>query len=456
MEPIFRRNAVRSWVISLVIAVGGLGWSWETDGADFQAADAVLKPYEGPAARERVPADSLHGLVMCGYQGWFNTPGDGGQVGFVHYQDKQGRFDADHCSIDFWPDLSEAAAEEKVPTPLRHRDGSTAYVYSSRDPRIIDRHFRWMQEYGISGVFVQRFVAEIRVPKRAENFNTVLTGVRAAANAHGRVWALMYDTSNCENFAAFRRDWEQLTTRFQLGKDPAYLHHRGKPLVALWGLFAKRPGSIPFFRQAMALVRQSGFSVMLGTDSSWRTDDGPEGEAVRELIAAADVLSPWQVGRYDLEAFPGYFHRTVEPDAVWCRRRGVDYLPVVFPGFSWWNLQGRQFDAIPRHRGRFLQRQIAAYDQLGAKMLYVAMFDEMDEGTCIMKVHSSPPEGGRCRFLSYAPDPPDHYLKLVGAAARTWRKYAATEENQRHVSKSLRRGESAFTVTDNTKKSRSE
>ena len=143
----------------IMAVIGVLWWPAMTRGVDFRAADALLKPYDGPTARERVPADSLYGLVMCGYQGWFNTPGDGGQVGFVHYQDKQGRFDADHCSIDFWPDLAEAEADEKAATALRHPDGSTAYVYSSRDPRIIDRHFRWMQEYGISGVFVQRFVA---------------------------------------------------------------------------------------------------------------------------------------------------------------------------------------------------------------------------------------------------------------------------------------------------------
>ena len=67
-------------------------------------------------------AESLFGKVMCGYQGWFVTPADGEGMGWRHYGfDKQGQ-----CHIDLWPDVSELEADERVDTPLKFADGSTA------------------------------------------------------------------------------------------------------------------------------------------------------------------------------------------------------------------------------------------------------------------------------------------------------------------------------------------
>lgn len=48
-------------------------------------------------------------------------------------------------------------------------------------------------------------------------------------------------------------------------------------------------------------------------------------------------------------------------------------------------------NAIPRLQGRFFWSQITAAKRAGADMLYVAMFDEVDEGTAIFKVTNDPP-----------------------------------------------------------------
>jgi hypothetical protein len=160
---------------------------------------------------------------------------------------------------------------------------------------------------------------------------------------------------------------------------------------------------------------------MLGSCSSWRTGHGKVADEVRAVVNTADILSPWTVGRYNLRTFPAYYERVIKPDFAYCRKRNIAYLPVIFPGFSWGNLKQRDFNLIPRHGGTFFQLQIDRCFTLGARMLYVAMFDELDEGTAIMKVHPSPPTGGRCRFLSNAPREPDHYLKLTGAAACRWK-----------------------------------
>ncbi len=64
-----------------------------------------------------------------------------------------------------------------------------------------------------------------------------------------------------------------------------------------------------------------------------------------------------------------------------------DYMLVVFPGFSWNNLKrnGRP-NQIPRLRGEFLWRPAYHAKMAGAKMLKIAMFDEVDEGAAILKV----------------------------------------------------------------------
>ena len=46
-------------------------------------------------------------------------------------------------------------------------------------------------------------------------------------------------------------------------------------------------------------------------------------------------------------------------------------------------------------------------------MLYVAMFDEMDEGTAIFKTNQHPPVG-ESSFLAEPNLPSDHYLWLTG------------------------------------------
>jgi len=74
--------------------------------------------------------DSYKGLIMTGYQGWFNAPGDGADKDWTHYQ-KNGVFKPGDCTIDFWPDITEY--ERIYKTAFRYADGSPAYVFSSYD-----------------------------------------------------------------------------------------------------------------------------------------------------------------------------------------------------------------------------------------------------------------------------------------------------------------------------------
>jgi hypothetical protein len=54
-------------------------------------------------------------------------------------------------------------------------------------------------------------------------------------------------------------------------------------------------------------------------------------------------------------------------------------------------------------------------------MIYVAMFDEVDEGTAIFKCTNDPPVGEGVSFLTYDGLPSDHYLRLVGQGGKMLR-----------------------------------
>jgi hypothetical protein len=80
----------------------------------------------------------------------------------------------------------------------------------------------------------------------------------------------------------------------------------------------------------------------------------------------------------------------IKPDLDTLSSRGIDYLPVVFPGFSYWN-KGRHspdhpLNEIPRNGGRFWWRQVYNAISAGCSMIYGAMFDEVDEGTAMFKL----------------------------------------------------------------------
>ncbi len=235
-------------------------------------------------------------------------------------------------------------------------------------------------------------------------------------------------------------DWRQLRTRMKLGEDPAYLHHRGKPVVAVWGIGFNdhRAYTLEECRRLIEFLKSDGCTVMLGVPTYWREqkNDAVPDPALHEILALADVLSPWTVGRYrSPDDAARYAEKQIKPDLAWCAEHRLDYLPVIFPGFSWNNMYGKSTSAIARRRGEFFWRQFRETKSAGASMLYVAMFDEVDEGTAIFKcTNDVPPESEAplCDLRRIA-------FRLLPAAHRPGREDAAKRDPHRQSAASTQR-----------------
>ena len=370
----------------------------------------------------RVRFKSIRNLVMAGYQGWFNTPEDGAGLGWKHFE-KEKEFKPGKCTIDLWPDVSEY--EKTYETAFKLPDETPAKVFSSYDASTTDLHFKWMKQYGIDGVFMQRFVVSIRNQKGKDNYNKILNNAVLSAEKYDRAICLMYDLSGMEagEEDILIRDWKELCEKYKLvsRNNNHYVYHHGKPLVAVWGIGFndRRKYGYEQVKKIIDFLKSEGCSILVGVPTHWRTltIDAVSDTRLLELVKQADIVHPWLVGRFDNHTYEPY-RKSIEEDIKWCKANGKDYMPVLFPGFSWHNMKkDAPQNMIPRLGGRFFWKQVKGAVDAGAESLYLAMFDEIDEGTAFFKCTNTPPVG-ESSFITYEGEAPDHYLWLAGEAAK--------------------------------------
>lgn len=362
---------------------------------------------------------------MAGYQGWFNTPSDGADRGWYHYQ-KNNVFEPGNCSIDLWPDMKEYKV--KYPTSFKLDQGETAYVFSSFDESTIDLHFKWMKDYGIDGVFLQRFIVTLKTESGRKHSYKVLKSVLSAAKKYDRVIAIMYDLSGMEDkdYTILLNDWKSIENEFGINdrtRYSNYLFHNSKPLVAVWGVGFndKRRYGLETSEKIVDSLKNNetgSCSVLLGVPTHWRTlsNDCVNDQRLHTILEKVDIIHPWFVGRFDENKYDTFLP-LITADLAWCKAHNKDYVPTVFPGFSWYNMKkGSPLNQIPRNKGNFMWKQFAGSIQSGAEMIYVAMFDEIDEATAIFKCAHKVPTG-ESKFVSMDSGiGSDHYLWLTGQA----------------------------------------
>jgi hypothetical protein len=374
-----------------------------------------------PPRAKAVDASTLRHKVLCGYQGWFRCPGDSAERGWRHWSRNTTKLTPDTLTFEMWPDTSELTDDEKYPAPgFTLPDGKPAHLFSSAHPKTVERHFQWMRQYGIDGVFLQRFLVELGDPST----DKVLGHVRTAVENTGRVYAICYDLSGAPKdkiYELITADWKRLVDDKKVTKDDRYLHHGGKPVVFVWGFFSDRFSAKLANRIIDFFKGDSRYAATLvgGCQWYWRTEKDAEwAKAFRRF----DVISPWNVGNVTAEggkecAATGYW----KDDLAEAKKSGMTYLPVVYPGFAWTNLKGKGAEkaTIPRLGGEFFWRQFVTAADLGVEMAYVAMFDEVDEATAVFKVTNAPPK--EAKFATHDGLPSDWYLRLTGEGSKVIR-----------------------------------
>ena len=376
-----------------------------------------ISPYSGPpyTGDNLVDATAFTGKVICGYQGWFRCAGDPTDWGWVHY----GSGDFSHLSVDMWPDMLEFPAEEKYPVPgWTLPDGSQAYLFSSANKRTVLRHFQWMEAYGIDGVAVQRFTSGLSMDNPKESFR-IPGYARDAANRTGRTFYIMYDISGMSGsylLNLMRDDWDYLVHTMKITEDDRYLHHDGKPVVGIFGFFSDR-FSAAFGNQILDLFQEEGSLQAFVAGSGmwpWATQSGEWLDVFHRM----DAYIPWNIGNYEGAYASTYRWAAEKADMA---SHGCIYVPLVYPGFSWDNMHeyAPGTSKKPRLQGLFLWNQFLDAKEINARTVYVAMFDEIDEGTAIFKVSDNPPVNHY--FIGLEGLPSDFYLLLTGYATRMMR-----------------------------------
>jgi len=361
---------------------------------------------------QTVDATTLNNKVMAGYQGWFRFPTDKWamihgttpltcrvQIQGVQVRPSQATSppasstDPTLLAFDTWPDMSGYSASEKYLIPgYTYPNGKPAELYSALNYRTVLRHFQWMKQYGIDGVWLSEFCGHFKGGNQAYDTTfryKVMLNVKKAAAATGRTWAFMWDMSGFnqrntkeEVYSIIVNQWKKMVDD-GITSDPHYLHHNGKPVLLIWGFFPNRPASQPAFtKAAIDFIQAPGKyqgAIVGGVETKWRTEGTPEFLA---MLSTMTAIQPWSVGRAKTDPITGYRIENMDTwagDIEWCQAHHIIFAPVFNSG-----THGAgpppippKGPAVPRRTGNFLWEQFAEASRFGLNSVFVAMFDEI-------------------------------------------------------------------------------
>jgi hypothetical protein len=361
------------------------------------------------------PEGDVVGKVTVGYQGWFTAPGDSSAVNAWTHQ-----------NLDMWPDMREYSVSYQT-TSANLGNGQPAKMFSSYDQSTVNLHFRWMQTYGIDCAALQRFSGELSDPRFKSMRDGMAGKVRTAAEATGRKFYIMYDISGHQDMQnVLKTDWTNtIKGALDLLSSPAYAKQNGKPVVCIFGM-GYQGAPVPGGGDSAACLdvinwfKAQGCYVIGSVPMDWRTPNVFSRTNFNTVYSSFNMLAPWAVAA---QVGPTY-QPWIKGDFDFCEAHGMDYQPIAYPGFSFHNTNaGSPLNEVPRLHGDFMWAQVAVMKTVGVKSLYIAMFDEMNEGTSIFKVAENATQAPADKsYVNLDQDgvavSSDFYLRLVNDAGK--------------------------------------
>ena len=152
----------------------------------------------------------------------------------------------DELSIDSYPRTDEYDPADLVEVQgLTMPDGRNAKFFSSVKYGVVLQHFKWMAQYGITGVFHMRFMESIHIDKNREWKTMVLRNVRKAAQATGRSFAVSYNISGRtltnQVLQDMKNDWKRLVDEEKITQSGRYIRQAGRPVLRIYGIGFNEP-----------------------------------------------------------------------------------------------------------------------------------------------------------------------------------------------------------------------
>jgi hypothetical protein len=327
------------------------------------------------------------GKVIVGYQGWFDCAGSGSPINKWNHWAGGSAPSPGIQSFEIWPDTREYTSLYQSGY-ANLGNGQPAKLFASWNDQTIDKHFEWMQTYGIDGAALQRFGSELSGSSLTWR-NQVATKMSTAAQKYGKKFYIMWDISGWNSFAtAIETDWTNtIVGSLKLTSSPAYARQNGKFVVCIWGMgFTDRPGDTTQCISVINWFKSQGCYVIGGVPTNWRNSNSDSKPGFLGVYKQFDMIQPWMAGRMsDIAGADNIAQNILSPDFTYCKANGIDYSPCMFPGFAWSNWNGGSKNMIPRIHGDFMWRQAYNMRNLGIPSAYVGMWDEYDEGTAIIK-----------------------------------------------------------------------
>ncbi|HEX3776140.1 MAG TPA: glycoside hydrolase family 71/99-like protein [Polyangiaceae bacterium] len=411
-----------------VAGSGGASGSGSSGASNGGSANGGSSGTSGAAGS--TSSSDIVGKVTVGYQGWFTAAGDGSGINppWWHWTADRNTPTTSNIAIKSWPVVSEFS--KTYATGFANLNGGgAATLYSAWDASTVDTQIKWMQDTGIDTIALQRF-GDFRDTGEARN--VAAANVRAAAEAHGRKFYIMYDISGWDTFDTdLKSDWtDHIIGELHLLDSAAYAKQDGKPVVCIWGLgYLDHPGTPQTTQDIIDYFHQQGLYVIGGLGNDWRTATGTRWSQAgfSAVFDTLDAISPWMVGVIGNNADSDNNRTTYnQGDVTYLHGKGKHYQPCVLPG----DLSGHQ-----RHHGDFMWHQFYNMIQIGSDGIYISMYDEYNEGNQIAKTaatSASIPAGSN--FVTLDEDgtacSSDYYLRLTADGGKMLRKQIALTDTR--------------------------